>query len=117
MAQTIYPFKWYFRPEITPVIVVGDSGEEYNFDQLPGLLSEIDVRHWRAIRQILIEAKYKAEQQLRNDAVIKDSRLSAYYQGWVNYADYVLSNFEGLRSGEVLADQHLGAEETSETIR
>jgi hypothetical protein len=119
MAQSPYPFKWHFRPETIPVVQVGEVGEEYDFDQLSGILAEIDTRHWSAIRQILIEAKYKAEQQLRNDAVIKDGRLSTYYQGWVNYADYVLANFEGLRAGENFEATQPGTlpEERSEIIR
>jgi len=51
--------------------------------------------------QILIEAKLKAELQLRSDEVIKSSQLASYYQGWVAYSDYILANFEGLRAGDV----------------
>ena len=100
----IYPFKWFFRPEANPVAVVAqvvDSGEEMSFEELPGILAEIDGRHWQAFRQILIEAKLKAEAQLRNDEIIKSSQLTTYYQGWVAYADYILANFEGLRAGDV----------------
>jgi len=109
-GDTYYPLRWFFRPETVqltvqprPLVVVQlkDDLAEYPFEQLPSVLSEIDIRHWRAVRQILIEAKLKAEVQLRNDAVIKDAQLSAYYQGWVNHADYVLANFEGLRAGEM----------------
>lgn len=116
MAKQPYPFKWYFRPEAIPVVVIGDVGEDYPFDQLSGILAEIDTRHWNAIRQLLIEAKYKADQQLRSDAIIKDTRLSAYYQGWVNYADYILANFEGLRAGETFQEEQLGGPQESTDI-
>lgn len=109
-GEKVYPFKWFFRPESGPQAVVAqivDTGEEIPFEMLPSVLSEIDGRHWKAIRQILIEAKLKAEAQLRNDEIIKSSQLSGYYQGWVGYADYVLANFEGLRAGEVDASGQL----------
>jgi hypothetical protein len=103
-GDTIYPFKWFFRPEAglaAIAVQLVDAGEEISFEQLPGVLAEIDGRHWSAIRQILIEAKLKAEVQLRNDEIIKSAQLTTYYQGWVGYADYVLANFEGLRAGDV----------------
>lgn len=96
---TIYPFKWYFRPETTAVVQVGDVGEEFPFEKLSELLQEIDARHWGVIRQLLIEAKIKGESMLRSDQVISNPGMLAYWSGCVNYADYVLANFEGLRSG------------------
>jgi len=96
---TIYPFKWYFRPETTAVVQVGDVGEEFPFEKLSELLQEIDDRHWGVVRQLLIEAKIKGESMLRSDQIIGNSNLLAYWSGAVNYADYVLANFEGLRSG------------------
>jgi hypothetical protein len=104
LGETPYPFKWFFRPESGPVAVVVqivDAGEELEFEEFHGILAEIDGRHWKAIRQILIEAKVKAEAQLRSDEIIKSSQLTTYYQGWMAYADYVLANFEGLRAGDV----------------
>ena len=99
------PFKWFFRPESAPVAIAVQILEspEIAFEQLPDVLAEIDGRHWQAIRQILIEAKLKAEAQLRNDEIIKSAQLTTYYQGWVAYADYVLANFEGLRAGDLAA--------------
>ena|SRR4249920_125957 len=100
----VYPFKWFFRPESAPAAVVAqvvDAEPDFDYEQLPSILAEIDGRHWKALRQILIEAKLKAEAQLRNDEIIKSSQLTTYYQGWVAYADYILANFEGLRAGEV----------------
>lgn len=102
-GNVIMPFKWFFRPESGPVAVAVQilDSPEIEFEALSGVLSEIDDRHWTAVRQILIEAKLKAELQLRSDEVIKSSQLAAYYQGWTAYADYILANFEGLRAGEV----------------
>src|SRR4029077_14844061 len=99
-GATCFPFKWFYRPEAVPVVQVVDSLEELSFEQLPGVLAEIDPRHWGAVRQVLIEAKLKAEAMLRSEEIIKQPQLSAYYQGWVNYADYLLANLEGLRAGE-----------------
>lgn len=103
-GSTVYPFKWFFRPQAHPAAIavqIVDAGQEITFEELPSVLAEIDGRHWRAIRQILIEAKLKAEAQLRNDEIIKSAQLTTYYQGWVGYADYILANFEGLRAGEL----------------
>lgn len=104
-GDTYYPLRWYFRPETVPaspvVVQLKELLHEYSFEQLPSILAEIDGRHWDAVRQILVEAKLKAELQLRNDEVLKDPQLSVYYQGWVNHADYVLANLEALRAGQV----------------
>src|SRR4029077_14158839 len=97
----VAPFKWYFRPESTPVAQVGDDGGEFRFDKLSELLQEIDDRHWGVVRQLLIEAKVKGESMLRSDQVISNPGLLAFWTGSVNYADYVLANFEGLRSGQI----------------
>jgi hypothetical protein len=114
-GDTLYPFKWFFRPELVPLVRIAGPGEEdYDFDALHSILSEIDARHWSGIRSLLIEAKQRAELQLRSDAIIKDNRLSAYYQGWVNYADYVLANFEAIRAGEQFGSQVTPGDTTSE---
>jgi hypothetical protein len=113
-GSTIYPFKWFFRPEAIPVVQIVDDIEELAFEKLPAVLAEIDKRHWGAIRQVLIEAKLKAEAMLRGDDVIKQPQLSAYYQGWVNYADYCLANLEGLRAGDVLGSADQSATPISE---
>jgi len=115
-GNTLYPFKWFYRPELVPLVRIAAVGEEdYDWDNLHSILAEIDVRHWRGIQSLLIEAKQSAEQQLRNDAVIKDNRLSAYYQGWVNYADYVLANFESIRNGERFGGQ--AGPDTTDEVR
>src|SRR4029077_1149275 len=98
-GEWVAPFKWYFRPESTPVVQVGDVGEEFPFEQVSELLQEIDDRHWGVVRQLLIEAKIKGESMLRSDQVISNPGMLAYWSGCVNYADYVLANFEGLRTG------------------
>jgi hypothetical protein len=98
-GNVVMPFKWYFRPESTPVVQIGETGPEIPFEKLNSLLREIDDRHWGAIRQLLIEAKIKGESMLRSDQVLSNPGLLAYWAGCVNYADYVLANFEGLRSG------------------
>jgi hypothetical protein len=112
-GESPYPFKWFYRPEtipaVVPVLQIVDDITELAFEQLPGVLAEIDKRHWGAIRQVLIEAKMKAEAMLRNDEIIKNSQLSSYYQGWVNYADYILANLEGLRAGEIPASSEESA--------
>jgi hypothetical protein len=112
-GESPYPFRWYYKPDIikyqdpVPVVQVIEPFEPVPFEELPSLLKEIDNRHWGAIRQILIEAKLKAEAQLRSDEVIANPQLCAAYQGWVNYADYILGNMEGLRSGMLASEQRL----------
>jgi hypothetical protein len=100
-----YPFKWFFRPETPPVVIVSLPGEDLPIEQISSLLTEIDERHWGAIRQVLIETKLKAEAMLRSDVVVQNAQLLTYYTGWVNYADFVLANFEGLRSGQMIQQQ------------
>jgi hypothetical protein len=114
-GNTLYPFKWFFRPELVPLVRIFKPGEEdYAFEVLHSILSELDSRQWNGIRQPLIEAKQRAEHYLRNDEIIKDTRLSAYYQGWVNYADYVLGNFEAIRKGEQFGGLAAPADTTDE---
>jgi len=71
-------------------------------DTLPSVLREINQRQWAAITQVLIEAKYKAESMLRNDAVFDSPGKVSYYQGWVAYADYLIGSLETLREAEPL---------------
>jgi hypothetical protein len=92
-----------------PLIQILDNIPEIPFEQLEGVLKEIDERHWGAVRQILIEAKWKAEAQLRNDRIVENHGLCAYYQGMVNEADYILANLEGLRSGVIQANDQVQA--------
>jgi hypothetical protein len=104
-GSKVESFKWFYRPEteVSPTIVVvaSDPLGEVPQTEIPGVLREIDDRHWNVVRQLLVEAKLRAEMQLRNDEIIKNPSLASHYQGWVNYADYVLGSLESLRSGEV----------------
>ena len=93
--------------ESTAVVQIGETGEEFPFEKLGELLLEIDDRHWGVVRQLLIEAKIKGESMLRSDQVISNPGLLAYWSGCVNYADYVLANLEGLRSGMIETDDGL----------
>ena len=68
---------------------------------VPDLLREINNRQFGAVLEVLIEAKFKAEAMLRNDAVFDSIGRCAYYQGWVTYADYVISSLQRLRSEPV----------------
>ena len=65
------------------------------------VLREINDRQWGALFQVLIEAKYKAESMLRNDTVFKEPGQVAFFQGWIVYSDYIISQLEALRSKEV----------------
>jgi hypothetical protein len=106
-GSKVESFKWFYRPEteISPtiVVIVSDPLGEVPQAEIPGVLREIDDRHWNVVRQLLIEAKLWAEMQLRNDEIIKNPALASHYQGSVSYADYVLGSLETLRSGEVPA--------------
>jgi hypothetical protein len=97
---------------LVPVIRILES-PELEPETLPSVLREINDRQWAAIAQVLIEAKYKAESMLRNDAVFDSPGKVSYYQGWVAYADYVIGSLEGLRAQEpviVLNDPEPGPE-------
>jgi hypothetical protein len=104
-GNEVFPFKWYFRPEAVPVIQIVEDKEEIPFEKLASVLQEINKRQWQAVRQVLIEAKLKAEQVLRQDNVVKDPQQCAYYVGWLNYANYILANAEGLRAGMVTTER------------
>jgi hypothetical protein len=79
-----------------PVIRILD-GPELEPEVLPQVLREINERQWNGVRQVLVEAKYKAEALLRNDEVMNSTGKVTYYQGWVAYADYVIGSLEGIR--------------------
>jgi len=105
-----YPFKWHYRPQIvryedpTPVAQIVESAEEVSFQEITGILQEIDDRHWNVVRQLLIEAKLRAESLLTREDVI-GGPLATYYIGWLNHANYVLANLEGLRSGMLVSEE------------
>jgi len=104
-GEITYPFRWHYRPESNagyvpiPVVQVRGDEEEIPEHELPDVLRAIPKRQWSAIRQLLIEAKMKNEAYLRNDQIIANPSLSAYYQGQLVSVDYLLANFEGLRVG------------------
>jgi hypothetical protein len=79
------------------VVRVSDS-IDFEPEVLPSVLREINPRQWAAITQVLIEAKYKAEAMLRNDALFDSPGKVSYYQGWVAYADYLIGSLEVLRT-------------------
>ena len=89
------------------------DGPELGNEELTQVLREINDRQWAAYRQVLIEAKFKAEAMLRNDAIFDSHGKVTYYQGWVAYADYVISSFEALRerSSEPEPELHAGPPE------
>lgn len=86
--------------------------EELELDELVSVLREINDRQWAAYRQVLVEAKFKAEAMLRNDQVYEYPGKVAHYNGWVAYSDFVISNLESLRSKqfEPEAELHPGPE-------
>ena len=66
-------------------------------ESIPSVLRELNDRQFSAVREVLIEAKFKAEAQLRDEKVVSDHGRLSYYAGWSAYADYVLANLEELR--------------------
>lgn len=84
------------NPAVPIVRVAGAPSLEP--EALPNVLREINDRQFGAVQEVLLEAKFKAEAMLRNDAVFDSALRLSYYQGWVAYADYVISSLERLRS-------------------
>ena len=85
--------------QAVPIVRVQEQ-KEMPGHELVSVLCEMNSRQWQATSQLLIEAKYKAESMLRDPAVIANAQQTAYYVGWVTYADFVLSSFETLRAGD-----------------
>jgi hypothetical protein len=81
-----------------PIVRVQEQ-KEMPGAELVSVMRELNPRQWQATSQLLIEAKYKAESMLRDPGVIASATQTAYYVGWVTYADFVLSSFEQLRLG------------------
>jgi hypothetical protein len=104
-GNRVESFKWFYRPESnsapSPIVVVtSDPLHEVPRSEIPGVLAEIDSRHWSLILQLLLEAKMQAEVSLRNDEVIKSPTLAAHYLGWLAYSDFIISSLESLRNGQ-----------------
>jgi len=66
--------------------------------ELPQVLREINDRQFGCVLQVLIEAKYKAEAMLRNDEIMGEHGKVTFFQGWVAYSDYIMSELVRLRS-------------------
>lgn len=93
------PLKSNLAKEVPIVRIVERA--DFAPEILPQVLREINDRQWGALFQVLIEAKYKAESMLRNDTVFKEPGQVAFFQGWIVYSDYIISQLEALRSKEV----------------
>jgi hypothetical protein len=100
-GSTVYNFRNWFRPVETPFPGVQPvrilEGPQIEPEEIPSVLRELNDRQFSAVREVLIEAKYKAEAQLRDEKVVSDHGRLAYYTGWSKYADYVLASLEELR--------------------
>ncbi len=94
----IVPFKYFYRPSETPWLVVVNEGEELPQDELVGAVQDLSSRAYGAVKQVLLEAKYKAEAELRDVAIASDHGRLAYLAGFSAYADYVIANFESWRN-------------------
>jgi len=95
--------------EVPTVRIIEVEAPTISPEALPDILRDINGRQWGAVLEVLLEAKFKAEAMLRNDAVFDSLARSTYYQGWVAYADYVISSLERLRS-----EREPAAQETHE---
>ena len=84
------------QPSPWPIVRIQEP-PEIPAEILPQILREINDRQWGAILQILIEAKFKAESQLRNDAIFSEPGRVAFYTGWLAYSDYIIGCLDGLR--------------------
>jgi len=90
-----------FRPvETFPPVIKIREGESLSPEAIPSILREINGRQFNAIREVLLEAKFKAEAMLRDDKIASDHGRLAYYTGWVSYADFVLASMETLRADQ-----------------
>jgi len=96
-------FKWYYRPESKlPIVQIIDNEQTYvKQAEIPDLLREIDDRHWNVVRQLLIEAKMRAESMLAREDIVGNAQMLSHYSGWFAYASYVFANLDGLRSGVI----------------
>lgn len=96
--KPVVAFKHFFRPIETPWLVVVNEGEELDPEQLVGAVKDLSPRAYGAVKQVLLEAKYKAEAALRDEAIASDHGRLAYLTGFSAYADYVIANFETWRN-------------------
>jgi len=94
-----YGFRWWFRPKppVNAQVVRIAEGPQIDPEKIGSILIEINDRQWQAVREMLIEAKFKAESMLRDEKVMEHHGKLAFYSGWVAYSDYVLANLERAR--------------------
>jgi|SRR5215510_4432768 len=101
MAKEIYPFRFFFRKEqenVRPSFVKIYEAPELDAKQLANAMRDMPMRQWGAVKQLLLEAKYKSEALLRDEKVASDHGRLAFLTGFAAYADYVIASFEGLRN-------------------
>jgi hypothetical protein len=100
-GSPVYPFRNWFRPVEVPPLVAQPvrimEGPLVETEDIPSILRELNDRQFSAIREVLIEAKYKAAAQTRDEKVVSDHGRLAFFTGWVAYADYILASLEELR--------------------
>jgi hypothetical protein len=99
-GDPLYPFRFFFRPVTSPVVapvvrILEES--ELNPEELSDAIRGMSPRQWAALKQLLLEAKYKSESLLRSEEVASDHGRLAFLTGFGAYADYVIGSFEGLR--------------------
>lgn len=100
-GDPLYPFRFFFRPVSPPVtvpVVRILEAKEMTSEELCDAIRDMPPRQWAALRQLLLEAKYKSESLLRSEEVASDHGRLAFLNGFVAYADYVIGSFEGLRN-------------------
>lgn len=103
-GDVVWPFQWFYRPKEEPLPVVQiREGLQVESARIPDILHELSDRQYAVVREILIEAKFKAESMLRDDKILSDHGRLAYYTGWIAYADYCLASMEELRQGQAPA--------------
>lgn len=97
--KDVQPFKYFFRPVTQPwLVIVKEDQEEFSPEQLTDAVRDLSPRAYQAFKQILLEAKYKAEAVLRDEATVQDHGRLAYFAGFAAYADYVIANLELFRT-------------------
>jgi hypothetical protein len=99
----VTPQRWYKRRTIAddlagvPVVQVLEQ-KELPPEEVEHAFKDINAKQWQAIRQLILEGKYKAESMLRDPSVLNSPQQLAHYVGWVTYADYVLASLENIKS-------------------
>ena len=101
-GQPLFPFRFFFRPKtesaVQPVVHLATEQEDIPEDEVVEIFHNFSPKQYRAIKQLLVEAKLKSESLVRDESVASDHGRLAFNSGMVAYADYILASFEGLRS-------------------